>query len=467
MKKLKGQIRLLSVFALGIFLLTGCGDLKTEGKTEKVEDWKASSQNQVGNLAYRKVETLGQYRFDPEDKSICNTAKEIGIWAQTDHKIMGEESPNKWRFSVSAPEDVYEIGESVNIRPYIAISKDDKENCEDIWGAVYFADPKGEDVTLDSELTVCEYFIEDVNTGTYPIVEMSHFARDNDGRSGGTDWDSKKEEEYNYFFDCVSNMPRLGAAGDKVYIVLDIHGSSNEMLRREMWEYAYETVEQDPEDSDDSAKEEAYYEKREASGRWDLSNIFFIGGDGESVEKDGLTITADRYGIEGEDIVYTFEGKDGSYHRIRIPDMDPRKSYYVDDWEIFFNNVYSYREPANAPGLLECSVSFADVEFGDGKYGIKVEPRQYLRDGDEPVSSFTVPVDPNDSDAVFMFKGEDRGTDIDMETNFPLGRETGEKIYLCFCVKDGFSGDVRAYNIYEYTYTEGPVYWWYYNPPGV
>ena len=52
-----------------------------------------------------------------------------------------------------------------------------------------------------------------------------------------------------------------------------------------------------------------------------------------------------------------------------------------------------------------------------------------------------------------------------LEGSFPEGKKDGEKIYLVYGVMDGFSGGVRMYNIYEYTYTMGPVTEWVNNPP--
>ena len=52
-----------------------------------------------------------------------------------------------------------------------------------------------------------------------------------------------------------------------------------------------------------------------------------------------------------------------------------------------------------------------------------------------------------------------------LEGSFPTGEKDGEKIYPAYGVMDGFSGNVRMYNIYEYTYTVGPVTEWVNNPP--
>ena len=49
---------------------------------------------------------------------------------------------------------------------------------------------------------------------------------------------------------------------------------------------------------------------------------------------------------------------------------------------------------------------------------------------------------------------------------FPEGGDDGEKIWLVYGVMDSEEGDQRMYNIYEYTWKNGPDTVWTYNAPG-
>ena len=52
-----------------------------------------------------------------------------------------------------------------------------------------------------------------------------------------------------------------------------------------------------------------------------------------------------------------------------------------------------------------------------------------------------------------------------LDGSFPAGERDKEKIYLVYGMMDTIAGDIRMYDIYEYTWQEGPVTEWIYNPP--
>ena len=52
-----------------------------------------------------------------------------------------------------------------------------------------------------------------------------------------------------------------------------------------------------------------------------------------------------------------------------------------------------------------------------------------------------------------------------LDGSFPAGEKEGEKIYLVYGMMDTNAGDIRMYDIYEYTWKKGPITEWIYNPP--
>ena len=53
--------------------------------------------NDVGNIAYRKLASCGEYRFDPEGKTYYNGTEAVGKWIKTDTKTDSQraaKSPN-------------------------------------------------------------------------------------------------------------------------------------------------------------------------------------------------------------------------------------------------------------------------------------------------------------------------------------------------------------------------------------
>ena len=44
--------------------------------------------NDVGNIAYRKLASCGEYRFDPEGKTYYNGTEAVGKWIKTDTKVL-------------------------------------------------------------------------------------------------------------------------------------------------------------------------------------------------------------------------------------------------------------------------------------------------------------------------------------------------------------------------------------------
>ncbi len=430
-------------------------------------DWEDIAANDSGNVMYRQVTACGEYSFDQTGKQVHNSDSEIGQWVLSDKKEYGEECPNKWDISCIGFNNEYEIGDSIRADVTFRIEGCKTEDLSWIYGAIYFADLQGGDGSLESNIAVREYFSKYQNDDTYAAVEMSHFGGDNDGRSGGLEEDNGDIECY---FNSTGMLPRLTADGEKLYVVLDISDEAGTVMTHRLWEYTYRIGKQGDSNfdlSDENLANNPEYFSTEHAGHWRMSDIRYVGGDGEIVQDGDITITAERYGVEGQHMIYTFEGKDGFYHRLRVQDFKPELLVYTEDISYFYQRIYDYRNQEDAKGLIHCSIALGDVDFQNGKYGVTVSPEIYFhnyRSGD--VKTFDAPATEGDESNPASWKGEDMGTRMNLEGTFPEGEKTGDKMYLCVGVKDGFSGNVRMYNIYEYTYTQGPDVEWIYNPPG-
>lgn len=426
----------------------GAGSKKNDLKFEEY-DWEKAKANTVGAREYCRVSACGEYHFDPEGRSFVDGNTFAGEWMKTDEKIFGEEHPNQYVIRYWNIEDSYLPGSMMDVDLTFHVDHDRIGASDDIWGSMYFADIGKGKGSLDEKPAVRKFYKKAQNDDTHDPVEMSHFGKDNDGRRGGA---KGSNGDIEYYFEARAAFPRLCGPGDKIYTVLDISGSEGTVIARYLWEYTFRETEPAVETEDTSEYEENYPEfySVEYPGKWDMTDIRFIGGDGEETGDGDVIIKAERYGVEGEDMVYSFKEKNGSYSRIYIPDFHPETSVYADGSFYAWIKNTEYKGLEDSRELLHCSLALSDVDFDTGKYGVKVNPIQYFK---------AAPSSEGDSET---FDAPGR---ILLEGSFPEGEKDGEKIYLVYGVMDGFSGGVRMYNIYEYTYTMGPVTEWVNNPP--
>ncbi len=450
-------------------LLSGCEepDLPIPGIEKEIPEWKVAAENKVGEEAYLRVDKCGDYHFDPEGKLYCDGLEYVGQWVKTDEKTFGEEEPHhykirRWKFN-----DTYGPGGVMDVDLTFRAEGGEALQSGKLYGSIYFADLNGSDGDLNSEIVVRDYFDKPLNTEVNPAVEMSFFGSDNDGRDGSAE---EEDGDREYYYDARGTFPRLGEDGDKTYVALDILDEEKTLITRYLWEYTFEVKEPEPQEEEAEEfepEEPEYYYSVEHSGHWTMTDVRFVGEGTEPVRDGDVTIEAERYGVEGEVMVYTFTGEDGSYHRIRIPDLHPPVFAYSGNNFYAWHDNYSYMEPEGAPGKVICSLALGDVDFDTGKYGVKVTPKYYFKAGypSKAVEAFDCPPDPEDKDSPSGFREHLHATGINLTGVFPEGEDTGDKIYLAYGVMDGFSGNVRMYNICEYTYTEGPETEWVYNPP--
>ena len=288
---------LMAVF-LFVALFTGCGLIEDAGfpaaeTSEETPDRQAAANNAEGADAYRRMDTLGDYHFDPEGRMYYSGEDTVGRWVLTDEKTLGEEKPNGIRITAPSFEYVYKPGDLISDSVWFHAEGEAALDENLIYGSLYFADVSSGDVELDQELTVREYFRNNDGIG-FDHVELSHFGWDTDGQSGAYQKDNG-DRECHFFVSC--NLPRLTAEGDTIYAVLDLKNTEGDLLTRILKGYTFEILDAEvaekvleaeaaeEEDGYDYEGDPAYF-RMEYPGHWTLTDVHFIGG-GEGEVKDG------------------------------------------------------------------------------------------------------------------------------------------------------------------------------------
>ena len=466
---------LLMAAVLSATFFTGCVKIEDAGlsdpetmeeTTEEISDLQAAANSTVGADAYRRMDTLGDYHFDPEGKTYYIGEDTVGRWVLTDEKTIGEEKPNGIRVGTGPFRLAYEPGDRIRIRVSFDAKGEAALDENLLYGSLYFADVSSDDVALDQELTVREYFtnVDNFNNDmSHPPVELSYFGWDTDGMFKADQKDNG-DREYEFWAACY--LPRLTAEGDTIYAVLDLRNTEGDLLTRILEEYTFYILDisqvEAAEDDYDYEGDPDYY-SMERPGHWTLTDVHFIGGGEGEVEDGNVTISTERYGVEGEDMVYSFTGSDGSKHRIRILDPAPEKSYFAEgsaSYREFY--ITHYMKPEDAPGRVACSVFLGDVDFEGGE--VSVTPRHYFNSStDEQKLFYSLP--DGEKEMAHQHMDGIYATYNLLNIRFPVGEQDGEKLYLVYAVSDDLSGNVKMYNIYEYTYSEGPDEEWFYTNP--
>ena len=241
--------------------------------------------------------------------------------------------------------------------------------------------------------------------------------------------------------------------------------SDDTLLTRYLYEYTFRAL--DPSSIKASKPEDHEgdpdYEKEEYPGHWIMTDVHYIGGDGKEVRDGDMTIKAERYGVEGQEMVYTFT-KDGELQRVRIPRFRLAPSEYAGDFFYKELQVEFLKEPDPETGRVIGALALSDIDFDSGKYGVKVDPKEYFARSSvsAPVESFQMPEAEKDGDPNVYIRPTN--CFLSLQGSFPEGEKAGEKIWLTYGFMDGYSGNVRMYNLYEYTWVPGPDICWNYNP---
>ncbi len=368
-----------------------------------------------------------------------------------------------------ALEECYLPGGECRTRVTFQYPKEDEEDAFwDLFGSMYFADIKEDgDAPFGQAVTIRDYCYK--HPGRERALPMKYFSLKNElCDPKGVPYN---KELNNAYFEMTGTFPKMIEDGDKVFLVLDLFKEAGgDPVIRDTWEYTWVegSIEED-EDLFEERTEEGDHTGApdwmcyEHPGKWTLKDIQYIGAVNESMEQDGVSVEAKRYGVDGQKIVYRFvDTKSGDTCTMEIP-------------ELYFGKMYSgdYTEPAltiicdsnevNPPGSVICAFGFCDVEFGTGEYGINMEPKQYFTAGwpEKPLETFG----PVPHDDTMNWRDDLSRASLRIKCSFPEGEKDGEVMYLVYGIMDDVTGKVRMYNVYEYEYHKGPITEWVYNPP--
>ncbi len=375
----------------------------------------------------------------------------------------GDGGENLIRFSTSFVSESYDPGEACNPSITLKYEEHKKNAPGKIYGAAYFADVSTGDDIFGQSVKVREYLVPERNYGSgYQI--MRGFGKNTENRSGGHE---EKDGSGETFVDPLGFMPVMVSEGDKVWLVVDmIDGETWQVGIRKLFEFtwvpdsdesAYDAVVEEEEEHDENSPE---WIRRDYPGRWDLTDVIYTGSDEGTTEKTGVTATAERFGVDGQNMCFTFNGREKYYMPTSIFD----KSYYAEGY--FSEIVKIYPDPVsdNPAGEPRCIFLLADVERDSDGAITTFKPKHYFTQflSDGPIKAFS----PGPKGKEMKWREYEKKSDLNFEGSFPEGKADGEKIYLVYGARDSVTGDCSLYNVYEYTYTMGPITEWTYNPPG-
>ena len=440
--------------------------------TDEVVSAPVSESRQEGDIlirAHRPDGSSAPYEwYTPADKDMVF---EFTVTAKTNfssglfHNCRGERSVLTVH-GISGIKKSYKAGETCNPHFTISIQRDKGHTPGTVWGSLYFADVRPGSDPFGQEAAVREYF-ERSRSFTYAQELFQEFGPDSKTvKYGSTRTDEGIDDLY---YDARCSFPRLTAEGDKIWLVMDfsdVRGGAPVM--RNVWEYTWITdpevqEKEEAEAPEDHSEDDPEWIRNEYPGHWDRTDIIYL-NPGSETDRDGtIRVRSERMGVDLQDIVYHFAaaGKEEEF-TVTIPEPVFKSRYYAGQ-EIYQDLEIYCDSDAEDRGYVICSLALADIAIGEGKYGVKVDPKQYFSKtlGHKQVKTFG-PVPHSDT---MNWESKDRRAKLFMSTSFPEGGEDGEKIWLVYGIMDSESGVNRLYNIYEYTWTKGPDVIWRYNPP--
>lgn len=189
----------------------------------------------------------------------------------------------------------------------------------------------------------------------------------------------------------------------------------------------------------------------EEPGHWEQTDVLQFGPNEETRQEDGMTVAA---GLdEKRNMVYTFTGSDGSKAVFTVEAYWFGESYYASSSVQPGVNIRREADAEEAPGDVVCALAVADIAPGEGKYGVKVDVREYFKSQKDgtPIERFSIGEKMTESSG-------SNGTKyyLSPKVSLPEGTEDGEKIYLVLGAMDGGEGTTRMYTAWEYTWAAEP-----------
>ena len=494
-KTIRKSLVLIMLFSI---ILTGCG--KGDPKPGGVGSDPAEEENPKEDYyAFHSDYVLPETPYTEENKTYAPTLG-AGHWERTDYKKL--DSPDKVRkdgdLTITAyrsDEDFSDMvfdfegpdGKEAHWDAYLGSMSDkygingfadpcitfkladfEQEPEGEIFGSFYFADIEEGDDAFGQKVTVRQYFEKRQSHGK-KTIKMTHFSANNDGYGGGAD--DNEGVRHTYFYP-TSFFPKMADMGDKINVVLDVYDVKDAPPRfRNIWEYTYmpdseEDIKERKEAEEMTERSQRedpdWWEKREYPGQWNLTDIKYINPVNNDIEKDGIKIHAERMGVDGGRKIYTFtDTAKGESVTYEVPEVKAQDQY-ADGFFYQEIEIDCDSEAEDPIGYVTCSLAFGDVDFNSGKYGVKVEPERYFvkNSVSAPVEAFS-PIPHGET----MYWWEGIGGYTSLEGSFPNGTKDGEKKYLVLGVMDSVDKGCRMFDIYEYTWEQGPLTVYEYNPP--
>ncbi|MCR4656548.1 MAG: hypothetical protein K5770_10020 [Lachnospiraceae bacterium] len=509
MRKIFGNTAMRCLAAVtALFLLAGCVDVPADGgggseqRKEILQDDVTIREIETGLEGAETVRVLSRKPFVDGDK-------QNGYWQRTDYTQLDprETSGNSGdtELKVSRPKDswdkvlfeyehttigyryfsmdqTFSAGDLCRASWGFSYTLDAPDSLGEMYCSLYFADIEPGDDPFGQKVTVLKYFSKRVGTLDYATdinnVPGTEWERE---WNRGHDKPNLKDEQ---LWDALGYFPRMISEGDKIYIVMDISDGENGSIRaRDVYEYTWINEPYDGDEviwTDEDYENDPDYMANVYDGCWDLTDIIYVGDDKVNTANPDVDVRAERRGLDGQEIVYTFTVKNnisetkghdctGEVKELAVPEPGFSSRYYAGGFFREDITIFKKTDKPHTPGNVICSLALCDVEFGTGKYGVKITPRMYFSRGypAEEVQTFS----PGEERMSWRQTRAEGGADYteyaytSLEGSFPNGEADGEKMYLVYGLMDTIAGDIRMYDIYEYTWQEGPVTEWVYNPP--
>ena len=461
MSGITGSKLLAAVILASVLIVSGCGEAggaKPQPGSSGASE--APKEETAGAEAFLAADGLWSVVYRDGDKVYSDERVNPGAWELAETVTAGGEDETLFSLTVSDIRPSYPAGAACE--PYIIFTQTKEQQKEERkpLGALYFALPGGTDAGLE-ELTVLEYFLEKAGPVSAP-VQLSAFASDSDGQSGGAESSDGDRDAY---FSAMGYFPAKVSEGCEIWLVLDLSDTDKlSPASRHIWKFRWSfagggsEAEETPEDHSGDPD----YFSAEYAGHWDRTDIRFAGTDGDRKDSGETGVMMKRAGSDGRDILCRMENADaGPVFRIPAPGLKDR--YYSGDSFSLEMKVYCDTVQEEVPGSVNCSFWFGEVTFDEEGNPAEMTPEHYFTEGyqKKEVLSFG----PHPHDGSMSWRNDLHRGYLMLDGAFPEGKEDGDRLYVVFEAEDTLNAGSRLVNIYEYTWSEGPETVWIYNPP--
>ena len=425
-------------------------DVETVSVDVMHSDWKFSDSTTIEPGHWEKAEELFLGPVFQKGEPAGNTSSISG------EGMVFTAGSETWRVTAGTVLDAYPAGGEC--WPDLTIRRNGKKAKKPLhlYGSLYFADiEEGED-PFGQKVSVRQYLRQRNGTDSRRVL-FHHFGigknEGRDGRIGG-------QNSVEYYYQPAADFPRLIKDGDTISLVLDMEEEDSGTAMRRIWKYRW--VSDDPVSVSELAEEEDHSGNEwlctTYPGTWDLTDICYVRE--ERAEPAGeLQVKAERKGVDGQDQWYLFAKGEESL-MITIPGLKFNNRYYGG--ESLIREMAIFADSKSEMAGVNCSLAIGEVTYDEEDGSVKVTPEIYFKAGwpnKDAVVFNPVPHDETMSWRDDLLRGY-----LMMNAGMPSGKATGDKIWIVLGTMDETKA-FRMFDIYEYTWTQGPVDVWTYHPP--